>query len=188
MSFQQEFRNKEVVPHPRFGSESKPSGYNFTEFRIRGSFWGYADEKLFISSAIPADTSKQNYTVLPREYYVDILKLCRGCKRRFIFFAKEQKHWFEELGFFVDADCVRCTQCRVEDRKLKLIFQRYSVTVSKEQLSDTKLAELIVDAISLWNSKILRNENTLRRIKNSDLKQIPSFECTKSISNLVDSL
>jgi Probable zinc-ribbon domain len=45
-------------------------------------------------------------------HYFDEKRHCRDCGKQFIFFAMEQKHWFEVLGFMLDADAVRCSICR----------------------------------------------------------------------------
>src|SRR3569832_1064345 len=97
---------QEIVPHPRYGRTVVPSGCEATEAQIRGSFYGYRDETIFPQSAIPADLTRQNFTTFPRGYYVDILKVCRACGRSFLFFAREQRHWYEVLRFYIDADCV----------------------------------------------------------------------------------
>ena len=54
----------------------------------------------FPESAIPADESRQNYSVIPRLCYVDELRRCRKCDRDFIFFAREQHFWYEVLRFW----------------------------------------------------------------------------------------
>lgn len=164
------------------------SGYNVTEETVRDSFWAYAEADIFVPSAIPADTSRQNFTVFPRGYYVDMLKYCRDCKRKFIFFAVEQKHWFEELGFYIDADCVRCVECRANDRIAQQRFHRYSRTINKDDLSDEALAILIEDSVFLWNIEMVRNENSLRRLKNLANKRIPDHEAALEINSIVESI
>ncbi len=174
-----------VVCHPRYGGASIPSAFNATDKMVRDSFWGYKDADIFIESAIPADTSRQNCATFPRGYYVDVLKLCRDCKRKFIFFAREQKHWFEELGFYVDADCVRCTECRVSEKELKRVLQRYSNAIGVENPSNEMLEALTSDMVVLWNKGLIQNVNTLRRIRNLANKAIPACDATEAINLLV---
>ena len=38
---------------------------------------------------------------------------------KFCIFAQEQKYWYEDLGLYVDADCINCFACRKEIRKNK---------------------------------------------------------------------
>jgi len=105
-----------LVPHPRFGAAIVPSNNDIPYDVVRKSCFRYQRQTIFPETAIRADTSRQNYSVVPLEYYVDILKECRNCKRQFIFFALEQKYWYEELRFWIDADCVRCPKCRKQKR------------------------------------------------------------------------
>lgn len=63
-------------------------------------------------TAIVADLDRQTPATVPATHYYDVERRCRDCGRPFIFFAREQKHWYEELGFGLDSDCVRCVDCR----------------------------------------------------------------------------
>jgi hypothetical protein len=53
------------------------------------------------STAVAADVSRQIFTTMPVTHYFDVKRVCRGCQRPFLFFADEQKHWYEELGFSI---------------------------------------------------------------------------------------
>jgi len=180
--------SRKVVPHPRYGASFIPSGFHATEDMIRDSYWGYKDERIFPDSAIPAETSLQNFLTFPRPYYVDILKLCRDCKCNFIFFAREQKYWYEELRFYIDADCVRCPECRPKERELKKRFERYSNTIGIEDPSEDSLETLVDDAVYLWTRDLIRNENTIRRLRNLANRKIPDRPATQEINTLVESL
>ena len=52
-------------------------------------------------------------------------RTCRDCDKPFIFFAQEQKYWYEELGFPLESDCVRCFSCRKCQQAIALKRQRY---------------------------------------------------------------
>lgn len=177
-----------VVQHPRFGGASIPSGFHATEQIIRDSFWGYKDANIFVDSAIPADTSRQNFSTFPRGYYVDLLKICRDCNRKFIFFAREQQYWFEELKLYVDVDCVRCSECRKKNRDLKRRYQRYSETIGLENPTAETLELIVTDIVVLWTEKMVQNENTLRRIRNLANEFLPECEATKAINGIVNTL
>ncbi|MEO7113328.1 MAG: zinc-ribbon domain containing protein [Polyangiaceae bacterium] len=53
----------------------------------------------------------------PIEVYGPIERTCRDCKQELVFSAAEQKHWYETLGFFIDATAVRCPACRKIEQK-----------------------------------------------------------------------
>lgn len=135
------------VPHPRYGAKPRVTGldpdpdapdvqlhYNvnfFTE-RQKADMLRYAghvpepraEQRHIPGTAVVADLSKQKPATLPVTHYYDIEKRCVECSRLFLFFAEEQKHWYEELGFTLDADCVRCAPCRKIDRERRRDAQR----------------------------------------------------------------
>jgi hypothetical protein len=86
---------------------------------VTGNKWSYGDVNSYgketrriAGTAIVADLSRQTPATVAVTHYFDVERKCRDCGRPFIFFAEEQKHWYEELGFGLDSDCVRCVECR----------------------------------------------------------------------------
>lgn len=86
---------------------------------ITGQKWPYGDSisrrnltRKIPNTAIAADLARQTPATLPITHYFDIERCCEECGRPFLFFAREQKHWYEELGFGLDSDCIRCVECR----------------------------------------------------------------------------
>ena len=120
----------DYVEHPRFGKAPRYTGFdpnpNFpwvslhwnTGYtsgkalrRLRHFFefsWIYSSFKdrkpdLVPGTAICADLSRQAQATCHVTHYYDIDHLCVDCGKRFIFFAEEQKHWYEELGFGLES-------------------------------------------------------------------------------------
>src|SRR5689334_1664837 len=129
---------KNIVPHPRFGKKPGAGGRDIPP-KAHGH-WFYRQGKVFPNSAIRADTTKQVESCYQLGFYVDCLEVCRDCRRPFIFFAVEQKHWYEDIGFKFDSWCVRCVECRKTDRTLRQRFKRFSAAVAKDDLDDKELA------------------------------------------------
>jgi Probable zinc-ribbon domain len=176
---------REMVWHPRYGDTTIPSDSGLSEKEVRASFYGYLRATLFPASAIPANIERQNYSTMPRGCYVDLLKTCVDCDRDFIFFALEQRHWYEVLRFYVDADCIRCPGCRKSNQQLHRRFKRYSEAIARDSVSDEELATLVDDAAFLWTSGILRNEQRLRQLRNLARRRIPSTKATKKVEKIV---
>ena len=173
-----------IVPHPRFGSESLNSGVQgISREAILRSYWGYGTEQIFPESVLMADANKQNYSVFPRQCYVDMLKTCRSCARPFIFFAAEQKHWFEVLGFYVDADCVHCPECRQNRRAAKREVQRYSQLVQIAEPTNLELQELVNIAGHLFAQGTLKNLARLGQLKNRASQHIPDYAGTAALAH-----
>lgn len=177
-----------LVPHPRYGAESVASGEGLSEATVRASYWGYHDAVLYPESAIVADWRRQNFSTFPRGTYVDLRERCRDCGREFLFFAREQKHWYEELGFYVDARCVRCPACRKTEGTLRRRFTRYAEAVAKRELDDAELLTALGDALFVWEAGLLRDAGKLRRWKNLAVRRLPAAKVTAQLVATVASL
>jgi hypothetical protein len=105
--------------------------------------------------------------------------------RPFVFYALEQKHWYEYLGFDLGAFCVRCVDCRRAERRLRHRFQRYSRLTRKDDLSESELARLVSDAVFLYLTGILESEQKLRRLKNLAIARIPDDPATREIVRVI---
>jgi len=143
------------VPHSRYGKLPRITGLD-VENGQNGAYIGHLpteDElmakhrqgKLFgldplllgfriPGTAIVADPAKQSGTSFPRTHYYDIERKCRDCARIFIFFAEEQRYWYEELHFPIDADGVRCEPCRKSTRSLAALKARYDILAGQQSL------------------------------------------------------
>lgn len=139
-------------------------------------------QDLFPESVLIADTSKQNYSTFPRTYYVDIMHTCKSCRRPFIFFAAEQKHWFEMLRLYVDADCIHCPECRQNRTTAKRELKRYAELINITNPSKAELQQLVYAANSLLMQGTLKNPSRLGQLKNRALKQIPDYAGTKALA------
>ena len=137
---------RKFVDHPRYGDQPILSGEGFSESEVRAAHWSYArhhytPQILFPETAIRANPMKQRTGHGWRRLYVDIARPCRTCKRWFLFFALEQKHWYEGLGFFIDADCVDCQDCRHQTHEHRRRRARYAELLGREK-TDAEWQEL----------------------------------------------
>lgn len=165
----------QYVPHPRYGAAPCPSGARIPEKELRHGFWRLSGDTIFPETALVAQTEKQNYAVFPRKYYVDVLRNCITCRRPFIFFAREQRYWFETLRFFVDADCVQCPDCRRESKAIQRRLRRYSDLFAKNRATPKELMFLVDDAIYLLEHGVLKNLSNVGSVKNRAMKAIPEY-------------
>jgi hypothetical protein len=138
----------DFVEHPRYGR-----GPRFTDIRPGDVPLGYrlatsiSDPRIG-GTAVEADLERQAFSPVPVLYYFDLERKCVDCGRAFIFFAEEQQHWYETLGFDLSANCIRCTDCRNRQhglerqrRRYEELFQRESRTVDETlEMADCSLA------------------------------------------------
>jgi hypothetical protein len=153
------------VNHPRYGDKPIPSSQNIPSDAIAWAHWKYASVKFFPETAIRANTEKQNHGEYPRSIYVDIEEQCEVCGRPFIFFALEQQYWFEVLGFWVDAHCTRCIDCRKKDQDVRHMQQRYQALISKPNRSEKETSVLKNIALELYQIGCIRDKAKIDAIR-----------------------
>ncbi len=134
----------DYVEHPRYGRRPR-----FTNLVPRV----FADEKFVIKArcgcdcridgtAIAADMGKQSGASYFIKYYFDEKKLCIDCNHPFIFFAQEQKHWFDVLGFSLNTEGRRCYDCRQIQNQLKRNSRRFAVLKHMENRNIDEMMEM----------------------------------------------
>ncbi|MEM1298594.1 MAG: zinc-ribbon domain containing protein [Pseudomonadota bacterium] len=161
---------KKFVDHPRYGDQPIRSGENWTEAEVRAAYWGYnrtayTRDVLFPETAIRADWTKQYAGWGWRRAYVDIARPCRTCRRWFLFFALEQKYWYETLGFFIDADCVHCQECRHEQHVQDRQVQLYEALLAKPGKTRSEWLELSRLGDALFEIGYIKKAETLQRTR-----------------------
>lgn len=117
----------DFVAHPRFGVGPRITGSNpeaTPDARVYLHWHSPADQRV-PGTAVSADLSRQSPATLAVTHYFDVVRQCRSCGRKFLFFAEEQKHWYEELKFPLEADCLRCPACRRAEHQLRATRDRY---------------------------------------------------------------
>tara|TARA_B100002049_G_scaffold235697_1_gene220651 strand:- start:1829 stop:2110 length:282 start_codon:yes stop_codon:yes gene_type:complete len=87
--------------------------------------------------------------------------MCEIYGRPFIFYAQEQKHWFEDLGFWIDAHCTRCVECRKKDQGTRFMHKRYQELIVLKERTNPQSKELKQIAIKLYKLGYIRNPNKL---------------------------
>ena len=150
--------------HPRYGDAPIPSGLKFTKEEIERGHWRYSTLEYFPETAIPADLEKQNYAVYPRPIYVDLVEYCLDCKKPFIFYAREQKYWFETLGFWVDAHCTRCHPCRQSRQHVQRLLSLYEKLKTQEVRDKHEKRTLKHVALELYQLGYIKNLQLINEI------------------------
>lgn len=115
------------VEHPRYGRQPRFTGLN-PQTNLNGyPFLHYHSPPScrVENTAIVANLNKQTAATVPVTHYYDVKRQCRDCSRMFIFFAAEQKYWYEELQFPLESDCIRCFPCRERRRKIAHNLKQY---------------------------------------------------------------
>jgi hypothetical protein len=71
-------------------------------------------------------------------------KVCRDCRARFVFSAREQKHLVETRRLFIDATTVRCARCRRARVELERARKAYAAALRAAETTPTAAAQLAV--------------------------------------------
>ena len=117
----------DFVYHPRYGRCPQITGLNPQTVLGGDTYihWHSPKNCRIPNTAILADLSRQSFSIIPVIHYYDVKRQCRDCGKPFIFFAEEQKYWYEELGFSIHSDCVRCYPCRKRHHGIQYLRVRY---------------------------------------------------------------
>lgn len=137
----------DFVDHPRYGPRPNLTGLNPQQFEKGVHLhWNGARGERIPNTAIEADLSRQTPTTAGITHYFDETRRCENCNRPFIFFAEEQKFWYEELGFNLNADCVRCFPCRQRQRT-RTCYEVLFAKADKNADEHLEMAELCLTFI-----------------------------------------
>ena len=147
-----------------------------TDPKMMPSHFFYGAINIDYSTAVRAETGMQNYSVCPREWYIDASFTCQGCNITFLWSASEQKAWFEDYKFWVDSCPNLCKECRKEKRELKKLRQEYDRLVSEARSSkEIRIKKKVVDLIC-GLEKSLKLPEGIVETKKVLLKQIKKAE------------
>jgi hypothetical protein len=142
--------------------------------------WHSPAELRIPGTVLAADTSRQVPATVQVTHYFDVKRACRDCGVPFVFTAREQKHWYEELGFRLEVDCVRCRACRARARGLARARERYEALFHVEPRSaaeDLEMAACSLDLIEAEEFPLRQLERVrmlLRRVPGGE-RGLPSF-------------
>jgi len=133
--------------------------------------------RLDYSTAVKADTSKQNCSVCPRHWYIDATLNCLRCSNTFVFSAEEQRFWFEDLGFWVNSQAAHCRACRRDLRELKSLRQQYARDVTAVLGRDANIEQKqrllkVVDLLDEGGVKLPDKVHANRRLLTKQLEQL----------------
>lgn len=121
-------------------------------------------------TAIIANLARQSAATVQVTHYFDLERQCRDCGNPFIFFADEQKYWYEELGFGLDSDCVRCVACRKRRQMIAQWLKRYeelfhmAVRSNQETLEMAECCLSLIEASVFTPKQLQRVRGLLKRV------------------------
>lgn len=144
----------DFVEHPRYGQRPRFTGLDVTD-SPDGQVYCHWHSPVGVrvpNTAVVADVARQRPATLHVTHYFDAKRVCRKCGRPFLFFAEEQKHWYEALEFPLEADCVDCVPCRKDEQQLRLIRQKYEALSRETARTEADTLELVECGVLLVES------------------------------------
>jgi hypothetical protein len=165
----------QFVEHPRYGRRPRLTGLDPASVIGQTFFHWHSGQGVRVpNTAIRADPSRQRPATVPVTHYFDAKRTCQDCGKPFLFFAEEQRHWYEELGFPLESDCVRCVSCRKRQQGLVRVQERYEelfhvpARTSDEQIEFAECCLALVEA-GLFHRRQLEHIRSLLRALPSNL-------------------
>lgn len=157
-------RKSIYVSHPLYGDTPNYTNDRFQLGDVLNSHWSYKEESVVLGTVIEANIDKQNYSIYPRKLYVDLKKQCVQCNRWFLFYAEEQRYWFETLGFYIDADCTKCIDCRKKEQSIKVMRHEYEVLKKNDERTVEETRKLKNIAFELYQLGYIKNKSKIDEI------------------------
>lgn len=153
----------DFVEHPRYGRAPRITGLNpQTDLATGHPYLHWNATARIPNTAVEADLSRQSRATVAITHYYDVERTCRDCRRPFIFFALEQKHWYEELGLPLEADCVRCVPCRKRQHGIAAQRERYEELFHVENRSPDEDLEMADCCVALIEAGVFHHRQTER--------------------------
>ncbi len=180
----------DLVPHPRARQMATVAKHRQAHLRadeIRVRSWHLHGQVFLPETAQFANTWNSPTSWLDRPIYVDVLKRCRDCGRPFLFYANDQRLWYETLGFAPDVDAVRCVPCRKQARHAKARHERYAAAITATRLDAQALRQLVDDTAWLLETGQMRNLAKAGQVKNRAVKAIGDHDGTRRLARLLAS-
>ena len=175
----------DLASHPRAREMArKPQGRaaRLSAAEVRARLWQAGGHVVIPETAVHANVHLQNYALYPRLLYVDMLKTCRTCRRPFLFYAQEQRFWFETLHIPIDADCADCAPCRKQRHRLKGCQYRYENALNAARLDAKDMKTFVDDTLFLFQHGLVRNVARVGAIKNRALRELGDYSGTQQLA------
>lgn len=168
----------QFVKHPRHGQGPHITGLNpETDYGGDVFLHGHSPKECRIpNTAIRANLLRQTAATIPVTHYFDVKRRCQNCGKPFIFFAKEQKYWYEELGFGLNSDCIRCVPCRKKQRSLAEFREKYEDLFHIEDRTvdqNLEMAECCLELVeaAIFHKRKIQHIQTLLHQVSAELGQ-----------------
>ena len=144
------------VEHPRYGKAPRITGLNVADSRDGRVYchWHSPPGVRIPNTAVAADVARQRKATLHVTHYFDAKRVCRTCGRPFLFFAEEQKYWYEDLGFQLEVDCLECPPCRKDVGRVRAARRRYDALMRKPARTQLDTLDLVEAALFLVEAAV----------------------------------
>ena len=131
----------------------------------------YRSLRVHYETSVRSNPDNQNCSICPRYWYVDATFPCDSCHAEFLFSAAEQRVWYEEYRFWIDALPRHCLACRRDARTRTALRREYdhtvAITLERGDLESKKqLANVIDQLYELGGELPARITENRRRLAN----------------------
>src|SRR5262245_23184879 len=180
------------VEHPRYGHAPRLTGLDVNDSPDGNVYchWHSPVGVRVPGTAVVANVARQRPATLHVTHYFDAKRVCRTCGRLFLFFADEQKYWYEDLEFPLEADCVECVACRKDEQRLRLIRQKYEALSRETACSGADTLDFVECGVLLvescvFSAKVLPKLRGLLKASSVDAEE-PSHNRAQALLSRID--
>ena len=175
----------DLVPHPRAREMARRAhgrAARMSAAEIRAKVWQLRDGTILAETAVLANVERQRSSWCARPVYADVLKRCKTCRRPFLFYANEQRFWYETLQFDVNIDCVKCPACRKLAHRAKACLDRYAKSLHAPRLDAKAMKAFVDDTLYLFEQGLVRNLARVGAIKNRAQRELGAYAGTQRLA------
>lgn len=162
-------KKTQYAEHPRYGYEPRMTGLDIDTNKNKKSsvvhlHWFSTAETRIKGTAILANRHKQVDDFFRFTHYYDEKRQCEDCQKPFIFYAQEQKYWYEVLRFPSVADCICCVACRKKRRAISWYHRRYGELSQLNKRSSEENIEMAACGLFLIEKKFF-GDRVIQRMR-----------------------
>jgi hypothetical protein len=131
------------------------------------------------TTAVRATVAAQDYSVCPRNWYIDARFRCNACDTEFVWSADEQRVWFEVYRFYVDSRPTLCRDCRAKRRDAIQLRKEYDALVSTARSGGTgEQKQRVVEIVDDLEGYLSSVPDKMRQTRDNFRKQLAKHNST----------
>ena len=126
--------------------------------------------EVITSDILQGNPENQYFTVSGIDWHIGVKLVCAKCSKTFVFSAKEQQNWYENLKFWADSVPIECRNCRAAKRSIINLNKRLCKVLSVKSMQISDYNEIVDVAFEMISSGVVIGGRLAQKIKMASKK------------------